>query len=129
MELVQIMKALADETRLRILNLLNQETLCVCELEYLLEINQSNASRHLNKLWMLKIITNEKKAQWVFYKIDKNILKTYPFLKQLLNEEFYKDPQLKRDIIKLKEYKQSGMTCENVKEIMCLKSRQSENEK
>ncbi|WP_028306773.1 ArsR/SmtB family transcription factor [Desulfitibacter alkalitolerans] len=122
MELVQIIKALADETRLRILNLLNQEKLCVCELEYLLEINQSNASRHLNKLWMLKIITNEKKAQWVFYKINKNTLETYPFLKQLLNKELGKDGQLQRDIDKLKEYKKSGMTCENVKEFMCIKN-------
>nr|WP_277995532.1 metalloregulator ArsR/SmtB family transcription factor [Desulfitibacter alkalitolerans] len=119
---MQIIKALADETRLRILNLLNQEKLCVCELEYLLEINQSNASRHLNKLWMLKIITNEKKAQWVFYKINKNTLETYPFLKQLLNKELGKDGQLQRDIDKLKEYKKSGMTCENVKEFMCIKN-------
>lgn len=127
MELVQLLKGLADVTRLRILNLLNQEKLCVCELEYLLEINQSNASRHLNKLWMLKIITNEKKAQWVFYKIDKNTLETYPFLKQLLNKELEKDQQFQRDTAKLKEYKKSGMTCENVKEIMCLKPGSSSN--
>ncbi|MBS3970818.1 MAG: winged helix-turn-helix transcriptional regulator [Clostridia bacterium] len=127
MELVQLLKGLADVTRLRILNLLNQEKLCVCELEYLLEINQSNASRHLNKLWMLKIITNEKKAQWVFYKIDKNTLETYPFLKQLLNKELEKDQQFQKDTAKLKEYKKSGMTCENVKEIMCLKPGSSSN--
>jgi ArsR family transcriptional regulator len=127
LELVQLLKGLADVTRLRILNLLNQEKLCVCELEYLLEINQSNASRHLNKLWMLKIITNEKKAQWVFYKIDKNTLETYPFLKQLLNKELEKDQQFQKDTAKLKEYKKSGMTCENVKEIMCLKPGSSSN--
>ena len=127
MEVVQLLKGLADETRLRILNLLNQEKLCVCELEYLLEINQSNASRHLNKLWMLKIITNEKKAQWVFYKIDKSILEDYPFIKHILNKELEKDLQFQRDTAKLKEYKKSGMTCENVKEIMCLKPGSSSN--
>lgn len=121
MELVQIIKALADETRLRILNLLNQGKLCVCELEYLLEINQSNASRHLNKLWMLKIITNEKRAQWVYYMISPSTLKKHSFMYEILNKEFAKDEQFLKDNEKFQEYKESGMTCENIKEIMCSK--------
>lgn len=39
MVFIQILKALSDETRLRILNLLRQGELCVCELEMLLDIN------------------------------------------------------------------------------------------
>lgn len=60
MEFVEIFKALADENRLRILNVLNQGELCVCEIETLLGITQSNASRHLNKLKSLKIIDSDK---------------------------------------------------------------------
>ncbi|KUO50852.1 MAG: ArsR family transcriptional regulator [Desulfitibacter sp. BRH_c19] len=122
MELVQIIKALADETRLRILNLLNQEKLCVCEIEYLLEINQSNASRHLNKLWMLKLITNEKKAQWVYYKINQDILKKHAFIKEILGKDFNKEVQFIKDNEKLKDYKKSGLNCESIKEMMCSKS-------
>ena len=50
MELVEIFKAFGDETRIRILNLLRNSEMCVCEIEAILGINQSNASRHLNKL-------------------------------------------------------------------------------
>jgi ArsR family transcriptional regulator len=63
MELIQILKALSDKTRLRILNLLMQSELCVGEIEYLLNINQSNTSRHLSSLKNATLITYEKKAQ------------------------------------------------------------------
>ncbi len=49
-EIVQLFKALADETRIRMLNLLKNGELCVCDIEEVLDIQQSNASRHLNKL-------------------------------------------------------------------------------
>lgn len=60
MDLMQILKALADDTRLRILNILQEEELCVCEIETILNISQSNASRHLNKLINAKILENYK---------------------------------------------------------------------
>ena len=75
MDLIQVMKALGDETRLRIINLLNMGELCVCEIEYLLDINQSNASRHLNKLAVVNLITYEKRALYVYYSINKRFLK------------------------------------------------------
>ena len=61
-DIVQIFKALADENRIRILNLLRNGSLCVCDIEAVLNINQSNASRHLNKLKTAKIILSEKKV-------------------------------------------------------------------
>lgn len=60
MEIVYICKSLADENRIRILNLLKNEELCVCDIEAVLGIKQSNASRHLNKLKMAGIIASEK---------------------------------------------------------------------
>ncbi len=52
LELVVILKALADETRLRMLHLLKDRELCVCEIEEVLGIQQSNASRHLENSGM-----------------------------------------------------------------------------
>ena len=60
-EIVYILKALADENRIRILNLLRNNELCVCDIEATLDIKQSNVSRHLNKLKMAGIIVSEKK--------------------------------------------------------------------
>lgn len=117
MELVQILKALGDESRIKILNVLRDGELCVCEIEHILGMTQSNVSRHLNKLFNLKIIIYEKKAQWIFYKINENILKEYPFIKELLDIEITKIEQCKKDIEKLLAYKQSGMTCEKCEDL------------
>lgn len=50
MKLSDIFKMLTDETRIRILNILKETDLCVCEMQAILDISQTNASKHLNKL-------------------------------------------------------------------------------
>jgi ArsR family transcriptional regulator, arsenate/arsenite/antimonite-responsive transcriptional repressor len=117
MELIQIIKALSDETRIRILNLLKEGDLCVCELESLLGLNQSNASRHLNKLANAKIIDYYKKAKYVYYKLRDDTLKEYPFIKELLNSELEKIEQCNNDIEKHKKYKNSGISCDDLKQV------------
>jgi ArsR family transcriptional regulator len=110
------MKALGDETRLRILGLLNMGELCVCEIEYLLDINQSNASRHLNKLAVANLITYEKRALYVYYSINKKVLAEYPFLSELLSKEINQLEKCRVDLDRLEKYKKSGITCEELKD-------------
>lgn len=128
MDLVQLLKALGDENRIRILNVLKEGELCVGEIEHVLGMAQSNVSRHLTKLSSMKIITSGKKAQWVFYRIDARILKEYPFVEVLLNTELSRVEECRIDLEKLKCYKQSGMTCENLKECKCMTECNSEGE-
>lgn len=116
MDLIQIMKALGDETRLRILNLLNTGELCVCEIEYMLEVNQSNTSRHLNKLAVINLITYEKRALYVYYSINKKALEEYPFLSEFFSKEINKIDKCKVDLNRLNKYKESGLTCEELKD-------------
>ncbi|MDU2065917.1 MAG: metalloregulator ArsR/SmtB family transcription factor [Sporomusaceae bacterium] len=103
MDLVRILKALGDETRLRMMNLLRQEMLCVCEVEALLESSQSNASRHLAKLRDADLIRSEKKAQWVYYGINEQLLTECLFIKVLLDEDLAQHPEYAKDIEKLRE--------------------------
>lgn len=116
MELVQILKALGDENRIKILNVLRDGELCVGEIRYILGMTQSNLSKHLNRLFSLKIVIYEKKAQWVFYKINEDKIKEYPFIKELMDVEVIKIEVCKKDTAKLLAYKQSGMTCEHLSE-------------
>jgi ArsR family transcriptional regulator len=67
MEVSEVLKALADPNRLRILNLLHEKTLCVCDLEAVLQLNQSNLSRHLSRLKQAGIVTARKKALFTYY--------------------------------------------------------------
>lgn len=111
MEIVQIFKALADETRIRMLNLLNYGELCVCDIEEVLGIQQSNASRHLNKLKLAGIIDSEKKAQWVYYRFNESIFLKFPFLINIIKDEIGKISVCKDDIALLKKLKASGSSC------------------
>jgi ArsR family transcriptional regulator, arsenate/arsenite/antimonite-responsive transcriptional repressor len=115
MDLMSILKALADETRLRILNILKYGELCVCEIEILLDINQSNASRHLNKLTNAKIVEYYKKAQYVYYKFNEETLKEFGFINEIIKNDTVKMEKCNRDIARLQEYKKSDITCDDLK--------------
>jgi len=65
---VNYFKALADETRLRILNLLNGNELHVNEIVGILGMGQSRISRHLKILSDASLITSRKDGLWVFYR-------------------------------------------------------------
>lgn len=110
------MKALSDETRVRILNLLMENELCVGEMEYLLNINQSNASRHLSTLKNASLIIFEKNAQWIFYSINKDVLEKHAFIRILIDSELTQIDLYIKDKEKLQEYKASGKSCFDLKE-------------
>lgn len=118
MDIVEILKALGDETRVRILNLLRKETLCVCDIEEILKISQSNASRHLAKLKIAKIITGEKKAQWVYYRVDEKIFGSYSFVNELLGKDLDRNSQCKKDLMRLKKYRELGGSCDQIVKIV-----------
>jgi len=105
LELVQVMRALGDENRLRILNLLRKGHLNVGELEQILGITQSNVSRHLNRLKSTDLITHEKRAQWVYYHINQHMLHKYPLLNEILNKELDKIEQCIKDLEALRQYR------------------------
>ncbi len=66
----QIFKALADETRLRILVLLLDGELCVCELMAALELPQSTVSRHLSYLKNSGWLEDRRAGVWIYYCLD-----------------------------------------------------------
>lgn len=70
--MIELFKALSEENRLRILALLMESEMCVCEIEACLNMTQSNASRHLTVLKNCGIIEGYKKAQWAYYQINQS---------------------------------------------------------
>ena len=68
-EIEDVMKALADRNRLRILNLLQDGPLCVCDLEEALALNQSNLSRHLAKLKQAGLLKSKKEGLFIYYSL------------------------------------------------------------
>lgn len=69
---LKVLKALADETRLRIINLLYERELCVCDLEAILGTTQTKISRHLAYLRNADLVRDRKIAQWSFYSFNRS---------------------------------------------------------
>ncbi len=66
-EAVQLFKALADETRLRILNLIRHRELCVCQIVDVLGLGQSKVSRHLAHLRNAGLVSDRREGLWMYY--------------------------------------------------------------
>jgi ArsR family transcriptional regulator, arsenate/arsenite/antimonite-responsive transcriptional repressor len=69
-ELTGIFKALSDETRLRILKLLEGGELCVCDVVAALNMIQPQVSFHLRVLKKAALLKGRKQGKWMHYKID-----------------------------------------------------------
>ncbi|MCX7710226.1 MAG: metalloregulator ArsR/SmtB family transcription factor [Clostridia bacterium] len=67
--LLNVLKSISDETRLRIINLLFEKELCVCDIVETLKITQTKASRHLIYLKNAGLVKDRKQAQWAYYSI------------------------------------------------------------
>lgn len=109
-ETEKILKAIADNNRLRIINLLIRGELCVCDIEETLSLSQTNVSRHLNKLTTAGILDSRKEAQWVFYRINNNFLTEHSALIDYLKSSFEKDDTCRLDTTKLMQAQKSQKT-------------------
>ena len=74
---IKAFKALSDETRLRILNLILERECCVCEVMQALQISQSKASRGLTALYDAGFLKQRKDGLWSLYSIDTESMKDY----------------------------------------------------
>lgn len=68
---MNIYKCLCDRQRLRILNLLHEGPLCVCHLMKILEADQVKISKQLRFMKKLGLVTSERRAQWMVYRLAK----------------------------------------------------------
>lgn len=109
-KLINSLRALSDEIRLRIINLLSTGELCVCEIVDTLQLPQSTVSRHLTILKNAGMVEDNKQGQWVFYKLtsgkDDN-----SFIERLVDDEFNKLTVFKKDIQILQKRMEKGRGC------------------
>jgi DNA-binding transcriptional ArsR family regulator len=65
----KLLGAAGDSTRIKILLLLAEREMCVCELESALGLAQPTASHHLGVLEQVGLVERSKKERWVFYRV------------------------------------------------------------
>ena len=64
-----LFKALADRTRLRLLNLMGDDEVCVCFFVEILQTNQPKISRHLAYLRKAQVVGARREGKWMHYRI------------------------------------------------------------
>ena len=90
-------RALADPTRLRIINLIGDQEVCVCYFVEILKTNQPKISRHLAYLRRAGIVTTRRDGIWIHYRLstpqDENAVKVL----QDVREWLLKDSHMQQD--------------------------------
>lgn len=74
MKLLQSLKALAEESRLKIITLLLQEDHCVRSLAHRLDLSEAAISQHLKVLRVAGLVQGEKRGYWVHYQVQEKVL-------------------------------------------------------
>ena len=100
-KITKILKALAGESRIRMLALLKERNgLCVCEITDIIGLSQPTISSHLKKLQDAEIITYSKDGLWVNYSLDENMDKEVEQLLGALVHMLSEDERMKSDVLK-----------------------------
>jgi ArsR family transcriptional regulator len=115
MYLSNLLKILGDETRLRIMNLLTKQEVCVCLIEQVLEIPQPNVSKHLNRLRQYGIISCRRIAQWCFYSLSESFRNQYADLLAFFMSQ-WKSGQYAKDMKKLEYLLEANDCCRRLLE-------------
>lgn len=111
-DMVRVFKALSDETRLRIMNLLLQRECCVCEVMQALDISQTRASRNLNILYEADLLTLKRDGLWSFYSIDRDgPSASLALVVDAVQKGLHGNATARRDILRLKNASRVGPGC------------------
>ena len=111
-DLIKAMKALSDETRLRILNVLLERECCVCEVMQALDISQSRASRNLGILQDAGFLKAKRDGAWIVYSVDWQTANRYPTsLARLVKDFLVSNEILAQDRERLSHAARVGPGC------------------
>lgn len=86
-QMAEFFRLLGDGNRLRILSLLAQRDLCVCDLASVLEMSESAVSHQLRTLRSLRLVSYNKRGRKVYYRLlDHHVLELYRSVAEHLDE-------------------------------------------
>jgi ArsR family transcriptional regulator, arsenate/arsenite/antimonite-responsive transcriptional repressor len=114
-KITKILKALSDESRVRIVNLLKAKGgVCVCEITEIINLSQPTISSHLKKLEEAGIISFKKDGLWVNYYLNKEMDSESKELIELIAKIIEKDPDIKNDLMKIINTDRALICCKKI---------------
>ena len=101
-------KALGDPSRLRIVRLLKEKSLCVCEIEEALELPQYAVSRHLGVLRQAGLVQGWREGTWMHYRLAETLSPAWRKALEALSQAWDTDKQIKKDLQRVKKQCRTG---------------------
>lgn len=101
----KLLKALADDTRLRLVALLAHGELCVCHFEKALDIPQPTVSRNLAILRHAGVVQTRRDGSWIYYRLAEQADPATGRLLDAVVAEFADQPTLAADVSRLRRTK------------------------
>ena len=108
LRLDELLKGAAEPTRLRILNLLRQGDICVCDLQAVLEIPQPTISRHLAALRNAGLVIDSRNGTRVIYSLASTTTPQLKALHEFLDQACPCEEELQSDVERLKRAVKAG---------------------
>ncbi len=97
-EIIKAFKALSEPTRLRIFLLLMERDLCVCELTFVLNMEQSRVSHQLRLLRDADLVEDKREGRWMIYGIPQGVKESLaPFVRQFAGPDLAESEFVLRD--------------------------------
>ena len=109
-----LLKAIGDDTRLRILRLLMIQPFCVTEIMSLLDLTQTNTSKQLGKLKRVGIIETQRKDGYTYYQWAQNFLKDEPAWTQAIQNMLNASSDYPEDRHRTLTYLEGNYTCRDL---------------
>jgi DNA-binding transcriptional ArsR family regulator len=103
-DILDVTKALADGSRLRVLMALGGGELCVCQIVELLQLAPSTVSKHMSILRQARLVESRKEGRWMYYRLpDRDAAKAVRDAVAWVRRYLAESPQIVRDGKELKK--------------------------
>lgn len=109
---IELFKVMSEPNRVRILMMLLQKPLCVCEITSILGLTTATVSNHLSYLRKEGFIEDEKEGKWINYRIAQNIEDS--IIKNIIDslpKWFANEKEIQEDHLKVKSIDRYAIKC------------------
>lgn len=99
----RVFKAFSDRNRARILKMLEEHELCVCQIREVLGLKQSTVSKHLSILKKAGLVEDRRDGTWAFYSLSRHRRNDFDQAQLgLMRNWLNRDPVIRKDRARLK---------------------------
>lgn len=102
LKILNITKALSDETRVRVLMMLTSGELCVCQIIEMLGLAPSTVSKHMFILRQAGLVETRKEGRWIYYRLTDRKVQTAREILNWLQRHLKNDKRILDDVKQLR---------------------------